>query len=137
MEKKYTSNKYLLLFLFFIFISCKKNEVQRNYLKKEKIKPFVEVPPTNDKTFHKDTIREYEYRIGTTGDYKYNYDVFGFDNEGNEVLGNVTVDGKYGNGIIINKNRKEVNIDIEWVGYGKLKGVDSDSIEYQLEVNED
>lgn len=135
MKKYYISNKILLIFLFFIFTNCKKNEENKNTLKKEKIKTFVEVPPTSDVTFHEDTINEYEYRTGTSGDYKYNYDVFGVDNEGNKILGNITVDGKYGNGIIINKKGKKINVDIEWVGHGKLKGIDSDSIEYQLEVN--
>lgn len=106
-------------------------------LKEEKIMPFVETPPIKDVTFHKDTIREYEYRTGTSSDYQYNYDVFGVDEEGNKVLGNITVDGKYGNGIIINKNSKKINVDVEWVGHGKLKGIDSNSNEYQLEVNED
>lgn len=137
MKQHYISNKILLIFLFFIFTNCKKNEEKKNTFKKEEIKPFVEVPPINDVTFHEDTINEYEYRTGTSGDYKYNYDVFGVDNDGNEVLGNITVDGKYGNGIIINKNGKKINVDIEWVDHGKLKGIDSDSIEYQLEVNED
>lgn len=137
MEKKSISNKYLLIFLFFIFINCKKEEENKISFKKEKIMPFVEVPPIKDVTFHKDTIREYEYRTGTSGDYQYNYDVFGVDEEGNEVLGNITVDGKYGNGIIINKNSKKINVDVEWVGHGKLKGIDSNSNEYQLEVNED
>ena len=137
MKQHYISNKILLIFLFFIFTNCKKDEENKNTLKKEKIKPFLEVPPINEVTFHEDTINEYEYRTGTSGDYKYNYNVFGVDNEGNEVLGNITVDGKYGNGIITNKNKEKISIDVEWVGHGKLKGIDSNSIEYQLEVNED
>ena len=137
MKQHYISNKILLIFLFFIFINCKKNEENINTLNKEEIKTFVELPPTTDVTFHQDTINEYEYRTGTSGDYKYNYNVFGVDNEGNEVLGNITVDGKYGNGIITNKNKEKISIDVEWVGHGKLKGIDSNSIEYQLEVNED
>lgn len=131
------STKLLLLFLSFFFIYCKENKTKQNSVQQEKIRPFVEVPPKNDVTFHKDSIREYEYRTGTSGDYQYNYNVFGIDKEGNKISGNVTVDGKYGNGIIVNKNRKKINIDVEWVDYRKLKGIDSDSIEYRLEVNED
>lgn len=137
MKQHYISNKILLIFIFLIFTNCKKDEENKNILKKEEIKSFVELPPTTDVTFHQDTINEYEYRTGTSGDYKYNYNVFGVDNEGNEVLGNITVDGKYGKGIIINKNKEKINVDIEWVGHGKLKAIDSDSIEYQLEVKED
>lgn len=136
MKQYYITNKVLLIFLLFTFINCRKNDEEKKYVEQEKIRTFVEVPPTNDVTFHKDTINEYEYRTGTSGDYKYNYNIFGVDNEGNEVLGNVTVDGKYGNGIIVNKNDNKINIDVKWVGHGKLKGIDSDSIEYQLEVDE-
>lgn len=137
MKKHYISIKILLILIFFIFIQCKKNIDNKDSLKNEKIRPFVEIPPTNDTTFHVDTIKEYEYRTGTSGDYKYNYDVFGIDDEGNEIFGNITVDGKYGNGIIFNKNKKKISVEVEWVGHGKLKGIDSDSIQYQLEVEND
>ena len=79
---------------------------------------------------------EYEYRTGNSGDYTYNYNAFGFDSEGNEVNGNITVNGKYGNGILTDKNGNEINIDTEWKGYGKLKAIDEEGNEYELEVDE-
>lgn len=126
----------LVLFLIFISISCKEKEAEKSISKKEKIKPFLETPPLNNPTFREDKTKEYEYRTGNSGDYTYNYNAFGFDSEGNEVNGNITVNGKYGNGILTDKNGNEINIDTEWTGYGKLKAIDEEGNEYELEVDE-
>lgn len=137
MKKYYISIKLLLFFISFNFISCKEDKSKQDSIKNEKVKPFVAVLPINDVTFHKDSIKEYEYRTGKSGNFKYNYNVFGVDGEGNEIFGNITVHGKYGNGIIFNKNGNKINVNVEWIDHGKLLGIDSDSIQYQLEVSED
>ncbi|MNR41121.1 hypothetical protein D3C85_1594680 [compost metagenome] len=49
--------------------------------------------------------------------------------------GSINVEGKYGAGIITNNEDEEINIQVEWVDYGKLKGTDNEGNEYDLEVN--
>ena len=84
---------------------------------------------------HVDTTNKYEYRTGTSGDYGYNYDVSGYDGNGDEVTGNVSMEDKYGTGSITNSNGEEIDVDVEWTGYGELKATDSDGNEYELAVD--
>lgn len=44
--------------------------------------------------YHIDTTYQYENRTSTSGNYKYNYDVLGFDSKGNEVNGNISIEGE-------------------------------------------
>jgi hypothetical protein len=90
--------------------------------------------PQDNPTYHVDEEHKYEYRTGTSGDYEYNYDVVGYDQDGNEVSGNISIQDKYGRGTITNSNGDEVEIDAEWVDYGKLKATDDDGNEYELEA---
>jgi hypothetical protein len=78
---------------------------------------------------------KYEHRTGTTGNYQYNYDVDGLDNNGNSVSGNVDINGKYGNGTIEDEDGNEKNVDVEWLGAGQLQATDEDGNTYELEVN--
>ena len=112
------------------------NNVKKETIAKEQIKPFLKTPPTEAVTYHEDTTKEYEYRTGTSGDYTYNYNAYGFDNEGNEVSGNIAVNGKYGNGILTKTDGNEIEIDVEWIGYGKLLATDEDGNKYELTVDE-
>ena len=75
-------------------ISCKQKEEQQrqNFISSE----APDLTKEELKTVHKDTNYKYEYRTGKSGDYEYNYDVSGTDNEGNKVSGTVYVNGKYG-----------------------------------------
>ena len=86
-------------------------------------------------TLHVDTTYKYEYRTGTSGDYGYNYDVSGYDSNGDEVTGNVSMEDKYGTGTITNSDGEEIDVDVEWTGYGELKAIDSDGNEYELSVD--
>lgn len=129
---------YILL-TFWLVTSCRKEQ------QKVQPQPFYEevitsddvqtITPEEAKTYHKDTIYQYEYRTGTSGTYEYNYDVTGFDLNGNPVNGSINVKGKYGAGIITNNEDEEINIEVEWIDYGKLKGIDNEGNEYDLEVN--
>ncbi len=137
MKKTYPLNRFLFVLLFVTLFNCKENNTKKEAIVKEQIKPFLKIPPKDDVTYHEDTTKEYEYRTGTSGDYTYNYNAYGFDTDGNKVTGSIAVDGKYGNGILTDKNGNEISIDVEWVGYGKLKATDKKGNEYELEVDEE
>ncbi|MFT6637684.1 MAG: hypothetical protein ACJAYP_000240 [Flavobacterium sp.] len=125
------------MLIFAFFFNCKENNKKKEANEKEQIKPFLKIPPRDDVTFHMDTTKEYEYRTGTSGDYTYNYNAYGFDNDGNEVTVNIAVDGKYGNGILIKANGEEIDINVEWISNGKLLAKDEEGNEYELYVDED
>ncbi|PJJ07028.1 hypothetical protein CLU83_0160 [Flavobacterium sp. 1] len=57
------------------------------------------------------------------------------DQEGDSVSGAINVKGKYGAGIIINRDKETIDIHVEWIDYGKLKGTDEEGNIYKLEVN--
>ncbi len=137
MKKLYLLSRIILVLSFSIFFNCKENNAKKETIEKEQIKPFLKIPPKDDVTFHEDTTKEYEYRTGTSGNYTYNYNTYGLDNEGNEVTGKISVDGKYGNGILIKANGVEIEINVEWIGYGKLLATDEEANQYELYVDED
>ncbi|CAM3962415.1 hypothetical protein FLCU109888_11145 [Flavobacterium cucumis] len=142
MKKRYPSSTLLFLFCFLIFFNCKENNfkkkaVEKELIEKKQIKPFLETPPKDDVTYQEDSTKEYEYRTGTAGDYTYVYDIYGFDSEGNEVTGTIVVNGKYGNGLLINVNGAEIEITVAWIGKGELRGKDKEANEYALFVRED
>lgn len=115
------------------FNSCKQKEVQQE---PQNFAPANTEDLTQDEieTLHVDSTYKYEYRTGTSGDYGYNYDVSGFDVDGNEVTGNVSMEDKYGTGTITNSEGEEVEVDVEWIGKGELRATDSDGNEYELTV---
>ena len=128
-----------LLFAFLLSITgCKKEQTlnQPHTFYKEVINADDRKAVTEEeaKTYHEDTTYQYEYRTGTTGNYEYNYDVTGYDAEGNLVEGNINVKGKYGAGILTNTDNQEIEIETEWISYGILKAVDEQGNEYELEA---
>lgn len=123
---------FKLSILLLLIVSCKKNEDSnpQNFIPQE-----THTIAIDDQTnIHKDTTYKYEHRTGTSGDYQYNYDVLGNDSDGNEVYGTINIEDKYGEGIIINTNKEELEIKVEWISYRKLKGTDKIGNEYNLEV---
>lgn len=132
MKTKITITCFLLLGLILVMaISCKK---------KEEVQPdnFIASPEaenTNEETIHTDSTYEYEYRKGESGNYEYNYDVSGTDDNGDEVSGNVSMNGKYGSGTITNSNGEEIEVEAEWVDKGVLNATDNDGNEYELTVD--
>lgn len=137
--------KSLFLFLVFIVISsCKETssntEEVQSFLHEaspvEKITPddIETITPEEARTFYKNKEYEYEYRTGHSGSYEYNYDVTGFDENGNKVSGNIIIEGKYGAGKIKDEEGNTYDIEVEWYDYGKLKGTDENGITYELTV---
>lgn len=92
------------------------------------------ITPEEAKTYHVNTTYQYEYRIGDPGHYEYNYDVKGIDFKGDSVFGNINTEGKYGAGMLKIDTIGEIEIDTEWISYGKLKALDKKGNKYQLIV---
>lgn len=93
-----------------------------------------EPTPAEQPTLHTDTTHQYEFRTGTSGNYKYNYDVIGKDPHGNSVKGNVSMQGKYGAGMLLDYHGNEIPITLEWTGNGVLRAEDNDGNIWDLEV---
>lgn len=129
----------LLLFSFWLLNSCQKEQpkIQPQNLYKEVITPDDVKTITYDesRTYHKDIKYDYEYRTGTSGNYKYNYLVKGLDKNGDSVSGVISIKGKHGAGIIKNIEEETIDIKVEWIHYGKLKARDDNGNEYQLDSN--
>jgi len=86
----------------------------------------------SDSTYHREGDYKYEYRTGESGNYRYNYDVEGSDENGNGITGNVDMRGKYGSGTIEDEDGDEKEVDVEWVGYGEMEATDEDGNTYEL-----
>lgn len=123
----------MLLFL----SSCRKEKLETNpdvtpkpFYSPSTVLEELEAEPT----YHEDTSTQYEYRIGKSGDYTYNYDVIGEDHKGNKVSGNITINDKYGNGKLTNSDGETFEVTTEWIGYGKLLAKDKNENEYFLKA---
>lgn len=134
-------NKSILLYclLLFLHIACRKEKPVE--LPKEESKPFYAPStlienPEKEPTYKEDTATLYEYRIGKSGDYTYNYDVIGKDKDENVVEGNITIKDKYGNGKLTHSNGTTFMVTVEWIGHGKLLAKDEKENEYSLVVKE-
>lgn len=131
---------YLILFFIFTFYSCKKAsappQAKINTFYKEVITADDRktITPEEAKTYHVNKTYQYEYRTGNPGHYEYNYDVKGIDAKGDSVCGNINVKGKYGAGILTTDTVAELEINTEWIAYGKLKAVDKKGNQYDLIV---
>jgi hypothetical protein len=139
--------KKLLLIVLYIFISCKEtnqappvqneeNKVGTFYKEVPAITPDdrKEIDNEERRTYHVDEEYKYEYRTGRPDHYEYNYDIIGLDSLNNEVTGNVNTCGKFGAGIIRDKKGNEKDIEVEWYDYGKMKGKDTDGMQYELKA---
>ena len=131
---------YLISFFLLTIVSCKKEAApppqKTNTFYKEVITADDRktITPQEAKTYHVDNIYEYKYRTGNSGHYEYNYDLKGINSVGDSVFGNINVSGKHGAGILINDSIADLEINTEWVSYGKLKATDKKGNEYQLIV---
>lgn len=131
---------YLLSFLLLTIVSCKKTAApppqKINTFYKEVItaEDRKTITPEEAKTYHVDPVYEYKYRTGNSGHYEYNYDVKGINSVGDSVFGNINVSGKYGAGLLMNDSIADLEINTEWIAFGKLKATDKNGNEYQLIV---
>lgn len=133
-KAKISHMKKLYIFTTLLFlIACKKTQDAIPYEKPNHFIPYTKEVVAE--TYHADTAYKYENRVGISGDYQYNYDVSGTDTDGNEVSGNITVRDKFGAGTLNNFEGNEIEIETEWIGYGKLKATDNDGNEYELGVD--
>ena len=120
---------YCITVILLLVTACKKSEIQPAYSPSQKTEQIQK-----EKTVHVDTTYEYEKRTGTSGHYEYTYEVVGTDEQGNEVTGEIEVEGKSGNGVITNSNKEEIPVEVEWSGHGILKAVDEEGNEYELQI---
>lgn len=131
---------YLILFLLLVILSCEKASApppaQINTFYKAIITPDDRktITPEEARTYHVNDTYQYEYRTGNPGHYEYNYDVKGINIRGDSVCGNINVQGKYGAGILTSDTIAEIEINTEWISYGKLKALDKKGNEYHLIV---
>lgn len=138
--KTFFNHKLLFLLLTVGIISCKKAaappppEINSFYQQAVTAEDRKTITAEEAKTYHVNTTYQYEYRTGNPGQYEYNYDVKGINIQGDSVHGNINVEGKYGAGILIGDTIADIEINTEWVSYGKLKASDKKGNEYQLIV---
>lgn len=90
--------------------------------------------PEEQATLHTDTVYQYEFRTGESGNYKYNYDVIGTDDLGNPITGNVSMQDKYGVGVLTDEEGNAIEVTLEWVGYGELMAEDEEGNVWELGV---
>ncbi|WP_444626204.1 hypothetical protein ACSLMH_03615 [Flavobacterium columnare] len=131
---------FLVLVCFCCFWKCKKEpiKVPVKPAVKVKIEPndIKSVTPQEAQTFYKNPEKKYEYRTGKFNEYEYNYDVIGTDQDNNVVTGNIITHKKYGAGILYTNDKSDIPVEVEWIGYGKLIGIDSNKNEYELKIKE-
>jgi hypothetical protein len=135
--------KALIFFIIIslVFISCKSEKSDEDSKNISTYTPQINYTNSSydnsnynnlSPTYHEDESFKYEYRTGTTGNYLYNYDVEGSDESGNNVSGNIDIQGKYGSGTIEDEFGVEKDVDVEWTGYGTLEATDFDGNTYEL-----
>ena len=131
---------YTILFLLILILSCKKADappppqINSFYKKVITADDRKTITPEEAKTYHVDKTYQYGYRTGYSQHYEYNYDVKGINAKGDSVFGNINVEGKCGAGILMNDSIADIEINTEWISYGKLKATDQKGNEYQLIV---
>jgi len=122
----------VVLVTFVIISSC--GDTRKQNTDEGKINTITTTETQTDSKKEYNSEYKYNYRSGTSNHYEYNYDVVGTDGNGDEVSGNVDMEGKYGTGYIYDENDNEVYIEAEWIDYGELEATDDDGNTYNLEV---
>lgn len=129
--------KIFFIGIFLSLLGCKKEQakIQPQTFHKEVItRDHNQTITAKDvQMYHEDIIYNYEYRNGSSDNYKHSYLVYGLDQEGDSVSGIINIKGKHGAGTIINSDKETVDIQVEWIDYGKLKGTDNKGNVYLLD----
>lgn len=74
---------------------------------------------------------KYELKYGTD---RYNYDVYGHNYDGIDVVGNVDTNGKFVSGVLFDDDGDEIYFEGEWTGHGEIAGFGDDGEFYDLRV---
>lgn len=134
-----TKHTLLIFILLSCILSCQKEttqpKVQSLYEKKITPDDVKTLTPQEAKTYHRDTVYQYEYRTGTSGNYEYQYQVHGLNEAKDSINGLINIKGKYGAGILIDNNQDTLAVEVEWIDYGVLKGKDQQGRYYELRVH--
>ena len=139
-------NKFHIIIFFYCFAlicyCCNNNSIVQNQSSSDdnEMSSSTYAIETTDQVLDEETDldnTEESYSSGYKYNYKhngyYNYDVSGYDENGNYVSGNVDIN-KSGDGYIVDEEGNEKHIEVEWVGYGVMEGYDEDGVYYELEV---
>lgn len=138
--------KYLFLLSFGFFVTivgCGENpkppinQPVSTSLDYESYKPLIKGNGINNTNYYYPTTPSYQYQTHRRNSYShdYNYDVSGFDEDGNPIEGNIDVNKRGGEGYIIDKDGNKKRIEVEWSGRGQLEGTDEDGNSLDLEVD--
>ncbi|WP_418263195.1 hypothetical protein [Flavobacterium faecale] len=107
----------------FLLAACKDNDI-----KEEK---------TDEKVaFHHrlNNIQIENYSFRNT-EFKYDHEVTGVDEKGNDIRGNINIEGEHGEGKLYNVlDKPEINIVIESNENGKLIATDADGNKFYLQI---
>ena len=111
----------------FLLSSCNNNAAEEEIIDDWS----VEEPASED---YGEVTTEFKYE--SISGSSYNYDIYGEDEYGNSVTGNVDIDGdiNYGDGYIEDEYGNEKYIEVEWVDWGEMEGEDEDGVSYTLRV---
>lgn len=66
--------------------------------------------------------------------FGFEYDINGYDNEGNYVYGELDVDHKGAYGYIYTQDGESKRVNLEWTEKGYLEGYDEDGNYYDLQL---
>jgi replication-associated recombination protein RarA len=126
--------KFYILIFSILLLSCNNNRNADSENTNQLTNDYKVNDKSNINNYHTNSNYKYESRTGNSGDYNYNYDINGSDQDGNNVTGNIDINGKYGSGTITDEDGNEKTVDVEWVNKGALEGTDEDGNSYDLEV---
>jgi outer membrane biogenesis lipoprotein LolB len=77
-------------------------------------------------------IEDYNFN---SNEFRYDYEVVGIDEKGNEIYGNINIEGEQGEGKLYHTTGKtEINIVIESSENGNIQATDTDGNKYYLKI---
>lgn len=125
--------KYIIPLIITFFFACKDNNKSNDLPNATLYSP--ELPTyrgNNTNNYHIDyNNKPQTYK---SINYQYNYDVYGYDEYGNSIEGNIDVSDGIGGGYIYDEYGNEINVEVEFTGYGELEDYDENGNYYELSV---